>query len=313
MANRSIIYIYSYNKVCDYYGITERLSDKKVSDSLGIKLDELLPILFPWANLDFAVAELALKFSIEYILSHPDECCFERINEVFQQLSKHYELYLVSNCPRPYADTFLQISGITNLINCVYTIEDGLKQENIKKIAKNSTGKLLFVGDSDDDYEALTDHYNQYFCFAKYGYKTCYHYDFAINNPKELIGVVEQLNIKERQSKGTPYRTFSYGENQLTLIEKSDTVAYFGFVNYADENFDNIIKELKAYSNKKIIGPIDFNTFYSYRFAIDNFDWNLFPDCSGEKALPLFLNNGFKINKEYSSGLAGLDYRMWEN
>ncbi|MBQ2704889.1 MAG: HAD family hydrolase [Clostridia bacterium] len=305
-------YIYAYHKLCELYGITERMSDSAVKEYLGVKLEEVLINLFPSVEDQRELSYRAVDLSIEYLLSHRDDCCFEGIGELLSCLSEKYEIYLVSNCPRAYADTFVHISNTAKHITGIYTIEDGEKNENIAKIAKIISGKMLFVGDCTDDYNALTDRYTQYFCYAKYGYKLCGQYDYAINKPLELLEVVDKINIKERQTSGKPYRVISCGDNQVTLMHKDESTTYFGFVKCVDENFERVVNELKSVCQGKLIGPIDSNTYYPYRFAMDNFDWHLYPDCKGEKEISTFLNNGFKIHQEYVSVLAEIDHFMWK-
>jgi len=305
-------YLYAYHKLCDHYGITQRLADEVIIDCLGVKIDRVLLKLFPMVENQKELMQLALNFSVEYLLSHSEDCCFSGVGALLKEVSAQYRVFIVSNCLRPYADAFVRISETTDYIEDVYTIEDGEKTETLARISDLLGGKLLFVGDATDDYEAISDHYTQYFCYARYGYKPCDRYDYAIDQPMELTQVLQKTEIKERQMRGSPYRIFSCGENQVTLIHKDQNTAYFGFVNYADQRFEEVVKALQGAFCGKLIGPIDSNTFYSYRFAADSYDWHLYPDCGGEQELPIFMANGFKINQEYVSVLAKLDYPMWE-
>lgn len=300
-------YVYAYHKLCDHYGVMERKSNDEIKACLGIKIDQVLRYLFPQVEDQGKLAFQAMNYSIEYLMAHAGECCFDGVTELLRQVSGDYDVYLVSNCLKGYAQAFVQISDTADYIKAIYTIEDGEKAENIKKIAKETDGKLLFVGDSTDDYMALSDRYTQYFCYAKYGYKPCEQYEYAIEAPMELKAVLARIALKERQSGGTPYRVFSRGDNQITLIPKGKDHSYFGFVKCADENFDAVVKELLAGSTGKLIGPIDFNTYYPYRFALDHYDLKLYPDLPGEKELPFFLKNGFRLHQEYVSVLAQMD------
>lgn len=301
-------YIYAYHRLCELYGVNERRSNEEIAECLGVKIDKVLRFLFPQVEDQSKLTLEALRFSVEYLTAHADECCFEGVTELLQKLSEQYDLYLVSNCIKDYADAFLRLSGTKAFIKGIYTIEDGEKTENIAKISRGSEGKLLFVGDSTDDYESLTDRYTQFFCYAKYGYKNCERYDYSIEKPLELNDVVRQISVKERQSGGVPYRVFSLGDNQITLIRKSSELSFFGFVKYADDRFEELVKELKSSCSTRLIGPIDFSTYYPYRFAADNFDFRLYPDLAGEKELPVFLENGFSVHKEYISTLAEIDF-----
>lgn len=297
-------YIYAYHKLCDLYGVTERLSDSVIEDCLGVKIDQVLLKLFPHVEDRELLTYRALTFAAEYLLMHPDDSCFENVSLLLCKLAETYKVYIVSNCLRGYADTFVRISATAQYISGIYTIEDGEKTEHLRKIAAAVDGKLLLVGDSNDDLEALTDPYNQYFCYARYGYKPCDQYDYAISAPMELLDVLEKIRIKERQIGNQPYRMFSRGDNQITLIRKDERTSYFGYVNYADEDFDQVVKQLKENSSGRLIGPINANTYYPYRFAADNYDWQLYPDCYGKEALVVFTDNGFRVHKEYYSTLA---------
>ena len=136
-------YIYSYNKLCDLYGITNRKTDEEVLMGLGIRLELLLEYLFPDTEKTNELAFLAVNYSVEYLKAHENECCFDGVCNLLARVSEEYSVYLVSNCPRLYADTFMQISGTADYIKGIYTIEDGEKTDNINKIAKETEGKLL--------------------------------------------------------------------------------------------------------------------------------------------------------------------------
>ena len=125
--------------------------------------------------------------------------------------------------------------------------------------------------------------------------------------------MVEKIKIKERQLKGKPYYVISNGDNQLTVIKNNDYSYYFGFVNYADAGFESVVLQLKEKQYKNIVGPIDGNTFYPYRFAIDHFDLVFYPDCvNGQEVVNAFINNGFAIKQRYVSTVATVNKRMWD-
>ena len=64
---------------------------------------------------------------------------------------------------------------------------------------------------------------------------------------------------------------------------------------------------------KELIGPIDGNTFYNYRFAIDHFDVKFYPDCdNGEAIVDIFKRSGFAFRQYYVSTIATVNERMWK-
>ncbi len=307
-------YIYAYGKLCEKYGITPRASEDDVAAFLGVKLDALLAALFPEIEDMQALAHDAVAYSIEYLQAHPTDCCYEGVSELISTLSKDYDLYIVSNCPRIYTQAFEQISGTKGCFKGFYTIEMGEKSERLVRLIEQSRGKILFVGDSYGDYASIPDHYAVQFCHAAYGYTDCSEYAYRIRKPQDLLGVVEALQIKERQLAGKPWRTFSRGENQLTLMHNPDGSAYFGFINYADrQGFDAAVKQMLAeVGEKRLLGPINGNTFYSYRLAVNEFDWHLYPDAlSHPEVLQVLDNNGFTPRQYYTSTLGTINRKIW--
>lgn len=306
-------YVYSYHKLCQIYNLEPSVTDDTVKTYLGVKLDKLLKDLFPTVEDKKTLAYQAMGFSIEYLEKHHENCCFEGVSELLKTLSDEYEIFIVSNCLKEYVDAFLKISNTTSFVKAFYTIEFGEKHEHINKITGNGKEKALFVGDCDDDYLSIDNHFNVIFCYAKYGYKPCAYYDYKINKPLELLAVIDKIKIKERQLLGKKYKTLSFGENQLTIIYNPDGSTYFGFVNYADGDFEKVLIALKNEKVNGIIGPIDGNTFYSYRFALDNFDINFYPDCTnGKEVLDLFLKHGFSYKQFYLSTIATVNQKMWD-
>lgn len=306
-------YIYAYRRLCEKYNIKNPVSDEVIADYLGVKLDRLLAELFPTVDDKQSLAYEALNFSVEYLLSDEEDPCYEGVRALLKSLSEKYPVYILSNCLQQYVRTFMSVSGTTDFVRGFYTIEDGEKDENLKKIAKAYAGKILFVADSESDFAAIKDRYKIYFCYASYGYKDCVHYDYKIDRPKELEDVIAKLNVKEKQLAGKEYKVISYGDNQLTFMRNGDGSCYFGFVRYVSDSFSEVLKELKEEKCDSLIGPIDGNTFFPYRFAVDRFDLKLYPDCpNGAEVLNHFLENGFVCKQFYVSTLATVNQRVWD-
>lgn len=308
-------YVYAYGKLCERYGIAPSATDTDVTAFLGVKLDKLLPALFPDIQELDALAYHAVAYSIEYLRAHPDDCCFEGVAELIRALSRDYDLYIVSNCPLAYAQAFEEISGTQGCFKGFYTVEMGEKSERLARLIAGSEGKVLFVGDSHSDYLSIPDHYAVEFCYAAYGYTDCNEYSYRIQKPLDLLDVMRQLQIKQRQLANKTWRTFSQGENQVTLMYHPDGAAYFGFVKCADrQGFDAAVKKmLDAVQGTPLLGPINGNTFYSYRLAVDHFDWRLYPDCiSDPEVLDVLTQNGFAAKQYYTSTLGLINHKIWE-
>ena len=193
--------------------------------------------------------------------------------------------------------------------------ETGSKEDAITKVCDN--GKSIFVGDSHTDYESIKNHYVCKFVYADYGYDKAEEYDYKISNLLELVNILAQFEEKEEMLKGKEYRVFSMNESNITLIDNKNGTYYFGFVNFKDNQNDRIaLEKLIEEVNRRdlyVTGPINGNTFYPYRFAIDNFEMKLYPDCNNsEETYKLFLNNGFKLKQKYVSTLARINQKIWK-
>ena len=114
------------------------------------------------------------------------------------------------------------------------------------------------------------------FCYASYGYKKISEYDYKLTSLLELINIITQINQKDEMLKGYLYEVISENDTNITLIDKGNDLYYFGFVNKVlDCDLEKVIKKLEQRKLKKVIGPINGNTWYSYRFASDEFDFKL--------------------------------------
>ena len=308
-------YIYAYKKLCDKYHKIPTNGIEEVLNYMGVKVDALLKDLFPNVIDQTEIIKEALNYSIEYIIKNPNGTCFENVFDVLQNLNEKYNIYIISNCLKEYVETFLEISNTKNFIKDFYTIELGEKFEHIKKITNNYQEKAVFIGDDIEDYEHIKNHYMVYFIYAKYGYKQCSTYDYHIKSLKELENVILKIQNKERMLRGYSYEIISHNDTNITLIRKKEDLYYFGFVNSDNNNDLKVVvnKLTERVKNVKVLGPIDGNTYYPYRFAVNNFDWHLYPDINNSlEQLNIFKELGFKELYSYSSTLATINEKMYK-
>ncbi|MBR2891822.1 MAG: HAD family hydrolase [Bacilli bacterium] len=308
-------YIYAYEKLCEKYNKTPIKGFEEVINYMGVKVDILLRDLFPEIVDQSNIINEALNYSIEYIMKYPEGTCFPDVYSTLKGLSENYNIYIISNCLKEYVETFMNISNTSSFIKGFYTIEKGEKADHLKNITNNFTEKSLFVGDDIEDYNQISDHSCVYFVYASYGYKDCDEYDYKINCLEELSTVLQKIIRKERILSNYRYEIISSNDTNLTLIEKEYGLCYFGFIEtYSIDDLYKVINKLVIKSKgKKLVGPIDGNTFYNYRFAINNFDWKLYPDCKNSfEEYNAFIQSGFKIKQEYSSTLANINTKFYE-
>ena len=306
-------YIYAYQKLCSKYHKTPMNNFNDVLEYMGVKVDVLLKDLFPEITDQRVIIKEALNYSIEYIINNPSNTCFQHCYEVLKSLSEKYNIYIISNCLKEYVETFLKISNTTNFIKDFYTIELGEKSKHLNKITNNYTEKAIFVGDDIEDYNQIDNHKMVYFVYAKYGYKECNVYDYHIDTLSDLNSLVNLIVKKERILESFEYEILSSNDTNITVIKKKEDLYYFGFVNVNSiSDLEIVINKMKSKINKKLIGPINGNTFYPYRFVLDNFDWVLYPDLNNsQETLDLFYKQGFKINQLYSSTLGKVNEKIY--
>jgi len=310
-------YIYAYQRLCEKYNKTPLNSFNEVLKYMGVKVDVLLKELFPEVTDQRLIIKEALTFSIEYIIKNPEGTCFEGVYNVLETLSKEYNIYIISNCLKEYVETFLEISKTKEFVKDFYTIELGEKKEHLKKITNSYQDKTVFIGDDIEDYNQIINHKCIFFIYAKYGYKECNEYDYYINNLHDLFNVLKTINNKERILNKFEYEVISNNDTNVTLIKKNEELYYFGFVNVLNyDDLDVVIQKIKnkcEAQKKNVLGPIDGNTFYTYRFALDNFDWVLYPDLRNTKeTVDVFLKSGFEIKQVYSSTLANINEKFYQ-
>ena len=304
-------YIYAYDKLVKDLGIINRYPDEKILEYMGIKLDKLCYDLFSGYGDLKEIGMKAVYYSIEYVTKNP-HLFSNNMKDLFKRLSENYDIYIISNCPRIYLETFINIADVREYITNSYTIDDGEKEDHLRIITNNYKEKALFLGDSHFDYESIDDHSKVYFIYAKYGYIKTDTYDYSINNLDELYELLNKIDIKERMIDNIDYQIISKNDSNLTVMNNNGNLL-FGFLEINDYlDFKEVLKKLKAFvGEKEIIGPINAKTWYSYRIALDSFDFKLFPDCiNDETLLNLFYEEGFKIHQIYSSNLSYIDEKL---
>ena len=304
-------YIESYKKIAKEFSFTPE-NDDVVRECLGVKLEQVVLKLFPHCPDKETMGRIAVKYVAEYCAKNP-KFCSKDIVRLFKELSKKYDLYIMSNCPRVFLDGFMAVSNLTPYVKGTFSISEGNKEQHLEKVTNGYKDRILFVGDSQLDYDEISNHKCVQFCYAKYGYMACSNYEYHIDALDDILTLVKQIERKERMIDHDDYQIYSSHDSNITVINFKD-YSMFGFIEYSNkEDFENVIKQIKAECRNKLIGPIDGKTWYTYRLVLDNFDWKLYPDCISNKEINDVLeSNGFKLFHSYSSTLSKMNEKIWK-
>ena len=149
------------------------LNEKNVSKFLGEKPNFAYDLIAKGADekLKREVMALVGKKMDENIKNGLGELYAGTV-KVLEELSKNYDLYILSNCRESYLDTALDVYGIKKYFKKYFAAEtfDYLpKDEIIKKERKNIREEIIFVGDRHHDMEAARIN-NLKSIFCSYGF-----------------------------------------------------------------------------------------------------------------------------------------------
>lgn len=149
------------------------LNEKNVSKFLGEKPNFAYELIAKGADdsLKKEVMSLVGKNMDENIKNGLGEL-YDVTIKVLEELSKNYDLYILSNCRESYLDTALDVYGIKKYFKKYFAAETYAfipKDEIIKKERNNIKEEIIFVGDRHHDMEAARKN-NIRSIFCTYGF-----------------------------------------------------------------------------------------------------------------------------------------------
>ena len=182
----------SWQRVAESYGLPLP-TDGQIRSVMGLNKIDLMNKLFP--DLDKA---FAAKFFDDATVACVGELrerggiLYDGVEETLAELSKHFKLYVVSNCQESYMDAFLSYHKLGKYF-CDTAFEDPetlSKGENIKKmIAKHGFKNSLYIGDTQGDKNAAALA-GIPFGFAAYGFGTVDSYDYKFDTFKNILSLI---------------------------------------------------------------------------------------------------------------------------
>jgi len=188
---------FSFNKVLKekYPNVTDEVTASKLQSLFGKHLYEIAEKLF---------------LSVPKEMSHQiiDDCCayetvylaengaklYDGLEEVLQELSKKYRLFIVSNCQEGYIQCFFKAYPHLEkyFIDYEYPGRSGkLKADNIRLvIERHHLQHPVYVGDTAGDADAAKEA-GVPFIYARYGFGNVAEYDDVIDSLRELKSKLE--------------------------------------------------------------------------------------------------------------------------
>ena len=169
-------------------------TDEQIRSGMGLNKIDLMNKLFPRA--DKALAE---QFFNDATVACVEELrqrggiLYDGMEETLAELSKHFKLYVVSNCQESYMDAFLSYHKLGKYF-CDTAFEDPetlSKGENIKKmLTKHSFENSLYIGDTQGDRNAASLAKIP-FGYASYGFGTVDGYDYKFDSFRDILKLIK--------------------------------------------------------------------------------------------------------------------------
>lgn len=280
----------------------------------AITMDKMAPLLFPLETKEIQKQNIleCLKYSCEYLTKQDIK---ESTVNAIKNLSKEFDLYIVSNCPHEYIDIFFKKTNLKAYFKDVvslggFTVNDDFdKSNNLKNLVLKhnlSNKDTFFIGDSHLDLDASI--------YANVNF-------IYLNDEMDIeTAVYQKLEDIQILNLCDSYKEFVYKDARVTILENQKQKEYkhlFGFLHLSKDETNNIqlfkqaFKYVKENNIKEIVGPINYSTWFDYRLPIDNYNIRLIPDINGsEEQIKMLKQLGFKEKYTYASTLARINKRL---
>ena len=150
-----------------------RFTTKMVRQSMGRVLEEIAEMWFPAIPHEKRMDLLKemIDVELEYLKTHPGKL-FPKARKTLEELSKNYNLYIVSNCQVGYIQGFFEGTKLKKYFldsECAGNTGKP-KADNIKLVVdRNNLDRCLYIGDTQKDCDAA-DLAGMPFVHAAYGF-----------------------------------------------------------------------------------------------------------------------------------------------
>ena len=170
--------------------LTPNLTGGSLMQLFGKTMEEIFSALFPSLPPEeqMRLGDLCYQYENRYLVDHPGTL-YEGVPEVFAELSKHTDIYIVSNCQCGYIEIFLETTGLSKYVKDHLCFGQTLvsKGQTIKMLMeRNQIKDAIYVGDTLGDYNSCIEA-GIPFIFAEYGFGDVPQADKRIRNIRELL------------------------------------------------------------------------------------------------------------------------------
>ncbi len=189
----------SWQRVMEAHKIKrEPITQEEMNSYMGKTVEQIAPLMLPEVSLEEAI-NIMKEGCIEELeeLRCNGATLYEGIIETLKELSKNFDLFVVSNCEDGYIQAFIEHYKMENVIKdfeCAGRTRK-CKGDNIRMvIERNGITKAFYVGDTILDKEAA-DKAGVPFVLANYGFGEVNNPDYIIEKPTELISIAKEYFI----------------------------------------------------------------------------------------------------------------------
>lgn len=165
----------AWNQVIKRRGLEkEEMTADHIHSIMGKTIQGIADALFSeFGELRMEITRECLEYENVYLAEHGGEL-YPRLEEVLEELSKEYPLYIVSNCEKGYIEGFLEYYGFGKYFKDFESHGNTSlpKGQNIKLVVeRNNLTDIVYIGDIQSDYNASKEA-GVGFIHASYGFGT---------------------------------------------------------------------------------------------------------------------------------------------
>jgi len=186
----------SRNNAMEENGYKYRFSLEKMQSFMGLTPEETCPLAFEDKKLEegLKLFKICLDYEIKYLAKNPGKL-YENEENVLENLSKKYPLYIVSNADKGYIQNYLNACNMNKYFeDFVQAGDTGLaKRENILYMQKkHNIDQVIYVGDTNKD-KIESEKAGAIFIHAAYGFGKIKETKYKIDSLNELENKIKEI------------------------------------------------------------------------------------------------------------------------